>query len=225
MSTAAHPPTAAVSRQVAKRGLIFGAAAATLALILLVSRRPDQWFSPQFWAEDGVEFFAAAETSGWRSCLQPYVGYFHTAPRAIAMVSTWLPWELAPAAYAWCAALVTALVVARVALARLPLAPRLMGAWAMIGLPHSGEVFLNVTNLNWILGGLLVVNLLEGAPIRRSESWRRSAEVLFAGLSGVTSVFLAPFAALWFWRERHESSARLIMGAWIVAVVIQTLAL
>lgn len=198
-------------------GLLCG----VMALLTFISRKPEQWFNPQFWGEDGRVFFAEAVSMGPPSLVEPYAGYFHLIPRVVAWATSAMPWEYLPAIYMVVAALGGSAVVARVALADLPMLVRVVGALAMVVVPHSGEVFLNLTNLHWLLGPLLVVNLLEAAPTSRWHSLRRALEVALAGLSGPMVLCFAPFAVLWLAWQRRERRAWWLGVAWGLALGVQ----
>lgn len=191
------------------------------ALVVLISRRPDQWFSPQFWAEDGMFFFADAANHGWKSVFFPYAGYLHLVPRVVACATIHLPWEFLPMVYAIVAGVITAAVVTRVVYSQTPLVPRIAAACAIVAVPHTGEVFLNITNINWILGLVLIVNLLEPAPETPVTFWRRSLEVLTAGFSGAVVLVLFPFALFWAWRWRRVRSAWPIVAVWAFSFLVQ----
>jgi hypothetical protein len=206
-------------------GWLIGLIVFALAWLGFVSRRPDQWGSPQFWAEDGSVFFRDAIAVGWRSLWQPYAGYLHVVPRIVACLTKSLPWEILPRIYMTAALLIAVGVVVRVALARLPMLERTLAATALVAVPHSGEVFLNLTNLHWILDFLLVVNLLETAPARAGETFRRMTEVLIAGLSGPMVVLLAPFAGFWAWRHWKSGKAGPLIATWIGVTLLQGLVL
>lgn len=205
-----------------KRRALLAAACLVASLLVFISRKPDQWLAPQFWAEDGTEFFFDAEVLGWLSCLKPYAGYLHLAPRLIACSAAQAPWEQLPAIYVLAAGVLAAAVVVRFAFARVPVLVRVLGPVAVVAAPHSGEVFLNVTNLNWFLSLLLIMNLLEPAPARTTETSRRGAEVLLAGLSGPSVVCLAPFALWWAWRSRWRREACIVLACWVLATLVQS---
>ncbi|HUR60211.1 MAG TPA: hypothetical protein VM029_20980, partial [Opitutaceae bacterium] len=78
-------------------------AIAVLALVALISRRPDMWNAPQFWAEDGIYFFKDAAAMGWRSWWVPCMGYLNLSSRTIACLTVSLPWEFIPLIYVWSA--------------------------------------------------------------------------------------------------------------------------
>ena len=70
--------------------------------LVLYARMPDAFSHPQFWAEDGTIFFLDAHSGGWRALLDPYSGYLHLIPRAVAWLAELLPYELIPeAARTW----------------------------------------------------------------------------------------------------------------------------
>jgi hypothetical protein len=196
-----------------------------LAWAAFASRRPDQWFAPQFWAEDGVIFFSGAVTQGGAALGQPYAGYLHLVPRLVAGIFAPFPWEYQPLLYTLAAGLIAAMVVVRVASSAATTLEKVLMAVAVVAVPHSGEVFLNLTNVNWILGVLLVLNLREPAPSSRGTAARRTAEVLLAGLSGPIALCLAPWVAWWSWRERRNSHAWPLVAAWSVAILVQGLVL
>ncbi|HEY1108594.1 MAG TPA: hypothetical protein VGE76_08185 [Opitutaceae bacterium] len=205
------------------RRVWLGLTCVAVALLAFVSRKPEQWFNPQFWGEDGRVFFAEAVSLGPAALIEPYAGYFHLVPRVVAFAASAAPWEYLPAIYMIVAALGASAVAARVALADLPLVARVTGAVAMVVVPHSGEVFLNLTNLHWLLGMLLAVNLLEPAPATRARALRRALEIAVAGLSGPMVLCLAPFAALWLVWQRRERRAGWLGAAWALAVGVQFL--
>ena len=56
----------------------------------MILRRPDAVTYPQFWAEDGSNWFAEAYNTGAASLLQSYEGYLVTLPRLVALPSVHL---------------------------------------------------------------------------------------------------------------------------------------
>jgi hypothetical protein len=200
---------------------VIGLAAFMLTWIGFVSRRPDQWFTPQFIAEDGFVFFQDAAAIGWSSLIKPFAGYLHLAPRLIACATKEVPWEFLPMVYVVMASMVAALIGVRIALARLPWPVRIFGLIALIAAPHRGEVFLTITNLHWILGAVLAVNLLEPPPQTVREAWRRAAEIALVGLSGPMTVILAPFGLICAWTWRKQRGLWLMTIAWGFTLVVQ----
>jgi hypothetical protein len=215
--------TATVERRSGRHPFVVALGLGLAALAVLISRRPDQWFTPQFWGEDGVIFFADAAKHGGASWWQPYAGYLHLVPRTVALLSVSVPWEFQPNVFMLVAALLTAAIVVRVACSGLPSPARWLAATAVLAVPHSGEVFLNVTNLHWILAVLLALNLLEPPPATRVATGRRTLEIAIAGLSGPMIIFFTPFVLLWLWRGRRERFAWGLGIAWAVVATIQVI--
>src|ERR1017187_995003 len=76
---------------------VFWSLAIAVTGILLVLRRPDAVFHAQFWAEDGVVWYADAYNLGaLRALLHTRDGYLQTLPRLGAMVALWAALLRAP---------------------------------------------------------------------------------------------------------------------------------
>jgi hypothetical protein len=191
-----------------------------LLLLALISRRPDRLVTSQFWGEDGTIFFSQAYKAGCEVWFHSYSGYFHIAPRLIAWAWAKLPWVWTPLAYNLSALAVWAYIIRRIGTARLPAGFRWMAAAALVFTVHSGEVFLNITDLQWSLVLILAVNLLEPHPNGPWETIRRCAEVLIAGLSSpLVLVALAGVAIRAFsWRRQK---GRILLAAYITAATLQ----
>lgn len=128
-------------------------AAVGVALLVLGARKPWALLTPQLWAEDGTIHLNDYEQSGARAFFIPYRGYLHLLPRLIA----WLAGQLTdvvnwPAFYNGGALLTTALLLVRMTSRRLDLPGKPWLVLAFVLVAHSGEVFLNITNLHWLTG-------------------------------------------------------------------------
>ena len=97
----------------------------------------------------------------------------------------------------------------------------MLAAIALVSVPHSGDVFLNLTNVMWILNVLLVVNLVDAPPENTAELLRRMGELLIVGLTTPMVIVLAPFAALWLLHWRKSPRAWIMIGAWALTFSIQ----
>lgn len=181
-----------------------------LAGLLLVIRRADGFVNPQFWAEDFWPFFTEAHTVGPRVIAWPYNGYLHLLPRLIAEAATPLNPAIQPAVYLLAALALTLGVVALALSPRLELPGKPWLALAVVAVPHTGEVLLNVTNVQWVVAlGLLLV-LLRRDPARPGE-WAEDGAVLFLG--GFTGPFSVLFWPLFFAR----ALGRRTRASWILA--------
>src|SRR3989304_8909630 len=63
---------------------------------LLYLRRPDAFYNPQFFAEDGIILFREAHAYGFASLLVPYSGYYHTFSRLAALAGGLFSLALVP---------------------------------------------------------------------------------------------------------------------------------
>jgi hypothetical protein len=169
--------------------------AAGAVLLLLFLRRPESFLHPQLFAEDGPIFYLEADRNPWGSIFTPYAGYLHLAARLVATLCSWLDPLWIPAAYFSVSVgavlgLVLALFSRRVGLPH----PALL-ALGIVLVPHSGEVFDNLTNLQWITALGLIVLLLARDPERPAHWLVDFAYAAVISLSGVFSVLLAPLFA------------------------------
>lgn len=183
------------------------------ALLILFMRRPESFSRPQFFAEDGPIFYMGAHHDPWGSILVPYAGYLHVAGRLVASACSGLDPRWVPAAYflasiAAVAALCLSLFSRRVGL---PL-PAAM-ALGVVLVPHTGEVFDNLTNLQWIMALGLVVLLAAGDPATAAQWSCDLAFALVASLSGVFSVLFAPLFGI-------RAAARRTRPALAVALLV-----
>jgi hypothetical protein len=192
-----------------------GVAVLALCAVILGLRRAEALTNPQFWAEDAY-FFQRAYVLGWSSFFEPFAGYLHTVLRIIAEVAVAIDPSRAPAIFVACAGAATLYVAGRTLSARCPL-PRFAGACALavVLVPDTYEVFLNVVNLQWVLAAGLILLLVSRDP-ERGRQWAHDlAAAALLGLTGPYSVILAPLFAWRAWRRRTRASA--ILAAIIFA--------
>ena len=195
-------------------------ALAVLALCAAVLglRRAEAMSRPQFWAED-VIFYQRALLQGWQAFLGTDAGYFHMVLRAVAAAGASVDPSLAPAVFVGAAALITLYVASRTLSRRCPL-PRYAGlcALAIVLVPDTHEVLLNVVNLQWVLGAGLVLLLLSGDPVGPGSWAHDLVAALALGLTGPFSIFLAPAFALRAISRRSRAS--LVICALICACAL-----
>ncbi|MBC7368681.1 MAG: hypothetical protein H7343_18045 [Undibacterium sp.] len=170
-----------------------------LAALVLVVRKPDALINPQFWAEDFRPFFVEAHTVGPQVLAMPYNGYLHLLPRLIAWLAAPLRASIQPAAYVAAALGITLVVVAQALSPRVALPGRPWLALAIVAVPHTGEVFLNLTNLQWITALGLVLTLLKRDPADATEWGVDVAVLVVAGLTGPFSVLVLPLFLVRAW--------------------------
>jgi hypothetical protein len=189
--------------------VIFGGASAllggiTAAAALFALRKPWALHTPQLWAEDGSIFLVQAEQLGARAWFEPYNGYLHLLPRLVAWlanVTADVAWW--PAIYNGCSFAVTLALFARIASSRvmLPAKPALMLTFPLV--VGTGEVLINLTNLQWITAFFLVIHLFLEPP---KSAAARVYDLLVLGVVGLNGPFAAILAPLFAWRAWREKN-------------------
>lgn len=178
-------------------------------VMLLLARVPEVLSRPQFWADEGVSFFRDAWCYGYDSLFRHYSGYYHVIPRFMAYLISFAPLRYAPALYIFSSFVITALVLSLILSERLDLPGKPLLALFVILVPHDGEVFANLTNIQWILAiGLLVMVLMKPGKSRYALTGD-AAYVSLAGLTGPYIVTLLPAFIARLWTCRRDSAARL----------------
>lgn len=187
--------------------------------VILALRRAEAFGNPQFWAED-IYFYQRAYLLGWGAFLEPFAGYVDLVVRAVAHVAGRADPRLAPAIFVWGAAAATLYVSARTLSPRCPL-PHFAGlcAVAVVLVPDTFEVLLNLANLQWVLGAGLVLLLISGDPVGRLQ-WAHDAGAAVAlGLTGPFCILLLPLFAWRAWRRRTRASVALAVIVLACALV------
>lgn len=205
-----RPPESAPAS--ARRWMLrLGITLAVMAIVVL--RKPDTFTNPQLWAEDGGIFLIQADLQGAKVLLKPYQGYQHFLPRVIAAAARPLSLQTTPLFYASVALLVTGLTAWAIQSPRV----RLPGGWAaalaIAAIPHTGEVFLTICNLQWITAvALFALAFMDDAATRV----QRAGDLLllvFAGLSGPFVVLALPLFAWRAWRQPSAWSRTVVAVA------------
>jgi hypothetical protein len=80
---------------------------------------------------------------------------------------------------------------------------------------HSGEIFLNITNLHWLTGFFLVLQALIARPTTPGQRAGDYAIIVLAGLTDPSAIIFLPLFAWRWWRERHADNLAvlLVVGA------------
>ena len=192
-----------------------------VSALLLALRKPWALHTPQFWAEDGEIFMTQDDLMGLRAWWTPYNGYLHLLPRMIAWSASHVADVAAwPAIYNGLAFALNVAVFARLASARveLPHKPALMLAFVLV--VGTGEVLINVTNLQWVTAFFLVLQLFTARPTNQAQRLGDLAILAVVGLNGPFAIVLLPLFAWRAWRERHVDSF-LALGVVVACALVQ----
>jgi hypothetical protein len=182
-----------------------------VALVLLVSRRPDAVLNAQFWAEDGKFWYADAYTFGLRSLLMPEAGYLHTTPRIVALLTLLFPFALAPLVMNLFALIVQILPVSLFLsrrFASLSLKIRLLASFLYLALPNSYEIHATTTNIQWHLALIGCMLLVSDPPVEQSLARQviSAAVLVLISLDSPLGILLIPIAASIWWSRRDKPS-------------------
>ncbi|WP_404422382.1 hypothetical protein [Nibricoccus sp. IMCC34717] len=177
-----------------------------LVILLWFVRRPEPFISPMLYAEDGPVFFVQADQCRWQALTFTYSGYLHTFQRFWAAVVSYAPLQWVPTLYFWTSLIAPVLVATALTSPRCPLrgSPLLITALAFV--PHTGEVFGNLTNTQWFLGLLLLLVVISREPKRVADYAADFSTALIVGLTGLFSVLFLPLFALRAWQRRTRAS-------------------
>jgi hypothetical protein len=197
-----------------------------LFTVALLSKHLDQLLAPQFFSDDGGGFFMESVSMGWSSVLHVYNSFLYVVPRVISSTfCSIVPWAWLPLAYNLSAVFITVYIALRLIGARLPRFAGPLMAIALVTVLHNGDVFINLCCSHVFFGVLLVVNLLEPAPIRPGETIRRMVEAMLAALSGPEAIILAPFMLWGALRWRKEPRGWLVLGSMAAGAAIEAAAM
>lgn len=179
--------------------------------------------NPQFWAEDGTVFFLGQYEFGVSALFKDYAGYLHLVPRVIALFAdSFFPYSLIPTVYNYSSLLVTLFVVLSIFSPRFELNNKPLAALAIVLIPHYGnEIFLNITNLQWILSILLIVVLLKRNPASKYGSLTLQylldiSIIIICGLTGPFIVFLLPLFGYKYFQVKKKYN---LLIAVIVSII------
>ncbi|MBK6316107.1 MAG: hypothetical protein IPF53_17885 [Blastocatellia bacterium] len=168
-----------------------------VAIGVLVSRRPDAFLNPQFYAEDGTLWFARAYNLGpFTSMLVPDAGYLQVLATGTGAIAVLFPVSVAPLVFALGAAIIevspAVFLSTRRASQLIPnLAPRLALAFFYLALPNVWTNSVVMTYASWRLG-LLAFLLLVTRPRSRFGSLFDGVVVALCGLGGPLILFMLP---------------------------------
>jgi hypothetical protein len=187
---------------------------------VLALRRAGAVTNPQFWAEDAY-FFQRAYVFGWSAFTEPFSGYLHTILRAVAQFTVMVDPAHGPGLFVACSMAITLYVAGRTLSGRCPL-PRLGGACALavVLVPDTYEIFMNVVNLQWVIAAGLVLLLVSGDP---QSGWEWAHDLGAAALMGLTGPFCIILCPLFLWRswQRRSRASTVIAAIVLVCALIQ----
>ena len=188
-----------------------------LAFIILVLRRPDALLNPQFWAEDGVIWYADAYHLGSiQSLFLSYAGYCTFVARLVAAVVQAFPLPWAPAIFNLVAIIIQILPIILISSSRfsvlIPSFPvRLFLIFVYLLLPTAPEIHANITNSQWYLALLAYMVLVAKSSYFLRWKIFDICAISLSALSGPYCFFLTPIAGFLTFRRRNKWSVILFI--------------
>ncbi|MGA2655370.1 MAG: hypothetical protein ABSF18_05280 [Gammaproteobacteria bacterium] len=166
-----------------------------VGLISLLPRllNPDLGIDQLLRNEDGPVFINQS-ILGIQSLWEPYAGYLHLYPRIVAWIASGFALEATPfiLTLGWFLTFVLLVVVIMDRALKTGLGP--WGGMILVALislqPHGGEVFLNITNAQWLLGIALALYLLVDG--QKKPSYLEMILLFVVCLTGPFVVLLLP---------------------------------
>lgn len=206
-----------------RRSLWWSILACLACTAMLAYRCPDAFTNPQFYAEDGRYFFADAYNIGWTSIWDRANGYFHLYPRLLANfgLAIGIPVRWMPALFVAGTFLVYVVVWAYV-LHRMPLPfpGRVFAVLVTVLLPLGNEVWMNLTNVQWIMS-LLIPLIVWGTPGRRVRTAIVDGVLLvLACFTGPYALVFLPVMLLQVARDRHPEAWTTKRKVFVLIVVL-----
>ena len=197
------------------------------SLALSLAKAPRVLIDTRFWAEEGTVYFVQLHSVGaWDALLFVTNGSYQLLINISAWLASKVPLGLAPAVTTYSAYLVELLVVVliysvvtRYGVNRV-VGLLLVAAWALM--PATYETWASATNIQWICSvSMLLILLLPDRDIRRHFK-KILLWTLLCGLTGVTSVMLAPGYLARAYLERSKWLA--LVGTLLCACALVQLA-
>lgn len=161
-----------------------------------------------------------ADSAVFSRFLQPMAGYLHLLLRSIAFSGRWLDPALQPGWYLAAVLFFSALVGNTCLSNRNPMACRYLLPAAIALIPHTGEVPLSLTNLQWIMALGLVVTSLKDDPSTGMEWASDVFFVVVIGLTGPFILFVVPFL-LYRAYARRTYRSYILLGLAVAVSLIQ----
>ncbi len=211
--------------RLSRRKAVFILAFFVLALLITIARRVETVTEPQFYAEDGVLWYAEAyhAENAADPFLVPKQGYYQTISRVGAWLSLFTDIQYAPLIFNLLAVLVTVLPALFFLMRFETLVPklsqRLFLAFAYLLMPGS-EVHANLTNAHWHLAILMMLVIIAPASLRPGWKVFDVVVLVIAGLSGPFVFFAFPIFMLYLYFRRPKGKL-LLFAVLTIAFLVQ----
>ncbi len=185
-------------------------------------RRPDAFYNPQLWAEDGAIFFPDAFFQGLKSLVIPYAGYFHILARFVAWLGSLLPVRYVPHWYEFASWLLLVGIIVYIFSRRFPFGGglKLLLGLALVATTADNEVFFNLANWAFLCSFFWLLLSVSSEPQSRGQSLFDVFLLTLAGLNTPFAVCLWPLFLL-RWGIRRTRHSLILFGLSLIVAAIQ----
>jgi len=209
-------------RQILSSSLLVGLFCVICVTVILYWRRPDAFYNPQLWAEDGNIFFSDAFLHGANSLTIPYSSYFHLLARLTALLGNGIPLRSVPHWYLFASWLFLVSLIAYIFSPRFsfPLGTKLLLGLALVINTADNEVFFNLANWATLSSFFWLLLVISNEPESKPQIGFDFLLLIASGLSSPFVVCLWPLF-LGRWGIRHTRHSLILFGLALVIVIIQ----
>lgn len=214
-----------ISARYHRTRIAFVVASAWITIFLLKLRAPDVFAHPQMWAKDAAVYWIQQYKYGNIAIFFPYAGYLQLLPRIASFLASFFPYGWAPTVFGVWSIIVTAWSAATSSAASVsPWLGLTIGATLLLPPHPGGEVFGNITNLQWLTAPTLAVIAGTSPPSGRLRQINQVLFTIISSLSGPFAIFLVPIFAwrLWRYRDFLTSTIAVLAAVTQLSVILLT---
>lgn len=196
------------------------ACATVICVAALYLKQPHIFHLPQFYSEEGRNFFADAYNHGWISLFYTTNGYFHLLPRLLGNICLTLgvPYAYIPTVFVYaCLPIYFFLWFKIFTRLQLPPVTKMFLVLATVLVPLGNEVFMNQTNVQWVMALIPIVLYCGSGPQR---TWSRVVDYIALVLcvfTGPYVLFLLPVIAGAAIIEKQVKARAVFLGICLLA--------
>lgn len=194
-----------------KKNVVFLSLVFFMGLVFL--RGPEFLLQPRIWAEGGTIYLISAIENGWKSIFIPHLGYYSLFNNASSLLAVkFFPVELYAHVLTYSSLLAQMATLLLILYSDSIVIDNIKDRFlAAIGLVFFGtaEVWLNIINMQfWFAAGTIFL------LTSRSLSTSHLAYLLVSFMTGVSSLFLAPFFLITYLMEKRKG----FLNAFIIGI-------
>lgn len=179
-----------------------------ISLIVVFYRRPDAFYNPQFWDEERTVFFFETYKDGFNSLFNTCAGYYHLYPRLVASICNIsnVSLSIIPFIYCYSWLFILALLIWFV-WKRLPLdeISRFFVSIAIVLIPLQSEVFMNQTNVQWIMA-LFPLIIFASTDLEKNKKWFYFDVVILNIIWTHWPKFYGAFAIIFYFNDTSKKT-------------------